>query len=328
MKLVGMMPVRNEDWCLGLSLRVALMWCDEVVVLLHACTDRSEVIARDTRAENGNERVTIVRALGETWTEMQHRHEMLETARARGATHLAIIDADEVLTGNMVHHPGSRTGDGWLFSKYSSNPAYIRPLIEQMLPWHIAQLPGYNLRQHPIQMSADPQMRALTRYHSNGVWGNRWFSVAFADDPALSWTGDRFHQREPQGKKLTPYQPIQQGQGGVMHLWGASERRLIAKHALYKVTEHLRKMNTVEHIELKYNDYRSPSDNAKHWPQQTEWHKPWTYSPVPESWWATYAHLMKYLDVDAEPWQEAEVRRLVAEHGREKFAGLDLFGVA
>jgi hypothetical protein len=37
---------------------------------------------------------------------------------------------------------------------------------------------------------------------------------------------------------------------------------------------------------------------------------------------------MKYLDVDAEPWQEAEVRRLVAEHGRETFAGLDLFGVA
>jgi hypothetical protein len=37
---------------------------------------------------------------------------------------------------------------------------------------------------------------------------------------------------------------------------------------------------------------------------------------------------MKYLDVDAEPWQEAEVRRLVAEYGREKFTGLDLFGVA
>jgi hypothetical protein len=26
-------------------------------------------------------------------------------------------------------------------------------------------------------------------------------------------------------------------------------------------------------------------------------------------------------------WQEAEVRRLVAEHGAEMFAGLDLFGI-
>jgi hypothetical protein len=52
--------------------------------------------------------------------------------------------------------------------------------------------------------------------------------------------------------------------------------------------------------------------------------------PVPESWWAPYENLMQYLDLseDTEPWQQTEVKRLIAEHGREKFVGLDLFGVA
>jgi hypothetical protein len=40
MKLIGLMPVRGEDWILGLSARAALMWCDELVILLHSCTDR------------------------------------------------------------------------------------------------------------------------------------------------------------------------------------------------------------------------------------------------------------------------------------------------
>lgn len=109
-----------------------------------------------------------------------------------------------------------------------------------------------------------------------------------------------------------------------MHLWGSSERRLIAKHAWYKVTERLIFPSKPEdRIDALYNLAIKGTNDANYGTPAT-----WTYSPAPESWWAPYAHLMKYLDVDKEPWQEAEVRRLVAEHAREKFSGLDLFGVA
>lgn len=296
MKLIGMMPVRNEDWCLGLTLRAALLWCDEVVVLLHACTDRSQSIVREIFFESG-ERITIMHADGERWDEMTQRQMMLETARKRGATHLAIIDADEILDGNMAT---------------MASTGRFKDIVFGTPENAILELPGYNLR------------GGIQQYHSNGVWGNRWFSTAFVDAPDLGWSGDRFHHREPGPRKLSPYQPIPQGQGGVMHLWGSSERRLIAKHALYKVTEHTRKMHHVTWIDREYS-------LAIHGdPQQASYGTPatWTYSPVPDSWWAPYAHLMKYLDVDKEPWQEAEVRRLVAEHGRDKFSGLDLFGVA
>ena len=33
------MPVRNEAWCLGLTARAALKWCDELVILDHASND-------------------------------------------------------------------------------------------------------------------------------------------------------------------------------------------------------------------------------------------------------------------------------------------------
>lgn len=315
MRLIAMMPVRNEDWVLGLSLRVVLMWCDEVVVLLHACTDRSIQIAIDVQQEHARNRVVVLMEDGE-WTEMQHRQRILETARERGATHLAIIDADEVLTGNLIDQVP-------LLARAAG------PIHQHSQPATILELPGYNLRNPALlgkpQLGFVAKDAGLCFYHSNGVWGNRWFSTAFEDDARLSWTGDRFHHREPLGVALKQYRPIQQGQGGVMHLWGASERRLRAKHALYKVTERLRWPHKhVSQIDREYSwaihgDKQNPSFGTP---------ATWTYSTVPESWWAPYAHLMKYLDLDAVPYQEAETRRLVAEHGHEKFSALDLFGVA
>ena len=41
MKLICLMPARNEDWIIGLSARAALMWCDELIVMDHASTDRT-----------------------------------------------------------------------------------------------------------------------------------------------------------------------------------------------------------------------------------------------------------------------------------------------
>jgi hypothetical protein len=288
------------------------MWCDEVIVYLHCCTDGSERIVEDVRRQNVG-RVHIVHQHSPVWAEMIHRQTMLEIARQCGATHVAIIDADEVLTANVLPLPSPR-GD---WTARDGDQTLIRFHVQHMLKDSILQLPLYNLR------------GSLNGYHSSGVWGcNRFLSVAFADDPRLCWSGDTFHRREPSGAPLSWYQPIKHGQGGVMHLWGCSERRLRARHALYKVTERLRwPAKPLREIEQEYNLWRSPEDAGVKWPAQTDWQQPWTFADVPASWWEPYAHLMQYLDVDAEPWQEAEVRRLVTEHGAALFTGLDLFGV-
>jgi len=282
-KLVGLMPVRNEAWCLRFSLRVALAWCDHVIVSDHGSTDESRVIAEDLALDG---HPLTIRDFRETeWREMQQRQELLEEARLIGATHVAIVDADEVLTCNLLEN--------------------IRPLVEGMARGTLLELPGYNLRGR------------IDRYHTTGTWGNRWFSVAFVDDPRLHWSGDRFHSRQPEGMQMPASRPIPQGYGGVLHLWGASERRLIAKHALYKVTERLRWPDKpIQRIDEYYNQaiHGSRGDPAF----------AWRFGEVPAEWLGEARELVT---VDAVPWQEAEVRRLVAENGRHTFQGLNLFGL-
>ncbi len=290
MKIVAIMPVRNEAWCLSLTARAILKWVDELVILDHYSTDASREI-EDQIAEEFCGRVFVFIDLDPVWREMEHRQRLLNNARGLSATHVVILDADEILTGNLLPD--------------------IRARIEQATqPMSVLQLPGYNLR------------GGIHQYHSTGIWAQRWFSVAFKDHPCAGWSGDRLHHREPFPAYHT-FQPIMQGGGGVLHLWGASERRLAAKQALYKVTERIRwPAKSVREIDNYYNlgMYSAASKGTGFTDQ-------WNFAPVPAAWWAGYEDLMQYLDVDAEPWQEAECRKLIKEHGRERFAGLDLFGV-
>ena len=118
-----------------MTLRAALKWCDEMIVFLHACTDESSDIIHRI-AVLYRDRVTIIGdSLNPMWDEMQHRQRMLEMARQPeiGATHIAIIDADEIVVGTvLVPLPG---------------------------PGQMLMLPGYNLR------------GGIDFYHANGIWG-------------------------------------------------------------------------------------------------------------------------------------------------------------
>ena len=286
MKLVGLMSVRNEQHILGYSLRAALKWCDEVIVHLHSCDDRSEEIAMGVRLES-NGRVIIRETDQEMWDEMPMRQSMLDRARGDGATHIAIIDADEVLTANLV--------------------PTISQWIEAVPEGRILQLPGYNSR------------HGINQFHANGIWGNRWFSLAFKDSPDLCWSGDRFHHREPLSSIRTPgaIRSIEHGLGGILHFWGANEARLIAKHRLYRVVERIRFPNKpIYEIERMYGWATKGRPEAKDTPAS------WTFAPVPQGW--HHEELLQYLNVDAPNWQDAEADRLIEKHGRDYFAGLDV----
>lgn len=292
MNIVGMMPARNEDWVISTSARAAMKWCDQLILLDHASTDSTLQVMRQVAFDHPMAHVFTSRAT--EWDEMKQREGMLNLARKFKATHLAIIDADEIVTANLVQ---------------GESDSLLRQAVQRLKPGEMLSLPGYNLR------------AGLDRYHSNGVWGTRWFSTVFMDDPRANYHGHQFHHREPFGVDWKQVQPIMQGVGGTMHLWGASEVRLRAKHALYKVTEAIQFPNKDrKEIDRMYSwaIYGDPENPGYGIPGT------WDYRAVPREWWGDYARP----EIDGTPWQAAETQKIVKANNWTLFQGLDLFGVA
>lgn len=292
MRLAGLMPVRNEDWILKAAIEVALEWVDVLVIGLHECKDNSEAIACCAMEEHPD-KVVIVDQHPGPWHEMAHRTALLNIAREWKATHAAIIDADELLTPTLRYH--------------------IRPAIEKLRNGQLLRLPGFNLRAGGVEV--------YRRYHSTGIWGNRRFSLAFPIEPEIEWPGLLLHRREPfRSAGWDPIDDFDLEEGGILHYWGRSERRLVAKHALYKITEALLfpEKDQAE-IDRMYTLFADPALSPEY--------GPWAYELLPAEFFPPAAASIE-IDDSVAPWQEAEVTRLVELHGRERFHGLKLFGLA
>lgn len=278
------MAVRCEDWAVGASARIALKWLDHLVVLDHCSTDDTPEILREISAEHPG-RVHILTETNPEWKEMAHRQRMLEKARQLRATHVAITDADEVLTGNLI---------GTVRAQIASLPAGGSISVGMPCMW-----------------------RSLDQFRADGqIWAKRYdLTLAFADSPGVNWAasnGYDHHQREPKESRIV--WRAYGWAGGVMHLQWCSWRRLVAKHALYKCMERLKyPTKPIAQIDAMYNLALDESGLQ--------------LTNAPQDWWDTYGDLRKHFHLNAEPWQEKEVKRLWSEHGGDAFAGLNLFDV-
>jgi hypothetical protein len=289
MRLIGLTLVRNEAWVIGYSLRAALQWCDHVVCLLHCCEDETPEIVERLWIETG--RVTIVTDPNPQFDEMDLRQRMLVTARELGATHIAILDGDEIVTANLAcYRPG------------------LREKIALLPPGGVLACPIHNL------------WRSLDGYRNDDKpFGNGWVILAFGDHPEAEWKpaedGYQFHMRIPRvGPWFGPMRwPAERERGGLMHLQHVSWRRLVAKHAWYQLQEALRWPHR-SHEEIR-KLYSAALDETGI-----------RVLPVPAEWWV-HGLDRSLIRPDEEPWTEVEARAIVSKYGHERFAGLDLLGI-
>lgn len=303
MKIVGLILARNEDWVLGLSARAALMWCDQLVILFHRCSDYTCALVADIALDFAGRRIVVRSSYCSDWSEMSLRQDMLEIARGLDATHIVTIDADEVLSGNLlptIREEVENTPEGWVLR----------------LPWlQLARVCAKCYGGSELVKLYCPYDHDVS-VMSSGMWGRQNVTVAFPDDPAYHWkaqNGYDHHHRHPMGREYQPHHPIQTRDAGLMHLQFLSRRRLIAKQFWYQLTERLRWGFEPSVIRERYVPTVFEADTAK-------------VSPCPESWWAPYAHLMQYIHIDREPWQEGECQRILMENPGIA-EGLDDFGL-
>lgn len=281
MKLIGLMLARNEEWVIHASLEAALRWCDGIALMLDRCVDPN---AHALTLRNGHKPFIVSHAPESgVWDEMTLRQMNLEDGRQLGGTHFAIIDADEILTHNRL----GLVRDEFRCLEYSDT------LEVPMIPvWD-------DLDHHLIK---DP------------TWSTAWLTLGFKDAPHMTWKpaadGYQHHNRPPYGHG----QRVRVGRpdtGGVMHLQFANKRRLLAKHVLYRMVDHLRwpGRESVEELNFKYDQALRPRGEL---------------AAVPAEWWGNYRRTD--IDLTDVPYQEVEIRRLLDAHGQRSFEGLDLKG--
>lgn len=286
MKLIGLMCVKNEDWVMGASLRAAVQWCDDVILVDNDSSDQTYKLYNEIKGENPW-RIQYSRWTDkdEWWDEMDMRHHSLLLGRKHGGTHFAMIDADEILVGH------------WM--------PYIRNEIMRLEPREACE----------TKMLA---MRELDAFQADdSVWSRAKISLAFADHPELSWKpavdGYHHHHRLPYGITRTVEVKDRAGVGmpGMMHLQFANKRRLLAKHVLYRMVDHLR-----------WPGRDNPAALNKKFDEALE--KPRGLEPLPPKAWTGIER--GKIKLDTECWQEWQIQKLLWVHGREAFAGLDLKG--
>jgi len=288
MNIVGIMPIRSEAWIIRCTIPAALQWMDSLVVLNHASVDETPQVL-ESLVEQYPGRLHVLReSESRIWREMLHRQRLLLYARGLRATHVCTIDADEVLSANLVPK--------------------IRQIIGKLPHGVVMQLFWAHL------------WRGLDKVRVDGKWSKQWASMAFVDQPKFHWRardGYDHHHRHPFGVGPDDYhRPIAKSDGALLHLQHAVWPRLLAKQAWYKMMEIVRwpGREPVERVDRKYSATVDETGIQ--------------LQPIPPEWYQGYGGLWAKVDTRFKGcWQSDECRRLVNLYGRGKFQGLDLFGV-
>ena len=150
-KIVGLVPVRNEDRMIVPCLKALAMYTDAIVVLDDASEDGTVAAVQALQQECHIERIIEKKI----WyrDEPGDRNLLLEAGREIGGTHFIVIDADEMFTANLL------------------KDNLLRNKILSLSPGEALNVTWINL------------WRSVDQYrYDYSVWSGQQINVAFCDD--------------------------------------------------------------------------------------------------------------------------------------------------
>lgn len=298
-KIVATLLARLDQWSVEFAIRAALEWCDEIVIGIHEPGGKVldptwNIIARLTASPEIARKIDVVALTDETWDEMNMRQRLLARARELSATHIAIVDADEAVTADLI-------------------PS-IRELVLALKPCETLEVPMVSPHHGGSKAGACLDMARV-----DGVFASARITLAFGDDPSLAWQnaadGYCYHNRPPRG--ITQRSNLQTASktSGVFHLQYATLQRLGAKAAFYKITERMKFPDRDE-------SQPGPLNHKYDWTLRDEGEE---YVPIPASAWAyPFGDGRNLVDLAEIAWQAWACSVLVKRVGPEALNGLDL----
>ncbi|MFC1845761.1 glycosyltransferase, partial [Candidatus Dependentiae bacterium] len=240
-KIVGLLPVHNEESIVKMCLRAMSMYTDAIVVLDDASQDNTLAIV-ESLAEECN----IERIIAKTeWhrDEPGDRNKLLLAGREIGGTHFIVLDADEIFTANCAIND------------------FLRSEI-------LALQPGETLRLHWIQL-----WKSLRQFKTDADGKGNSKTFIFCDD-GTSWYESAFihTSRIPSG--LTQKEILlPASKYGVLHFKTVSWPHVQLCQAWYKCLEQIKNPEKpAEEINQKYADLTDESDQRL-FNTKSEWYE-------------------------------------------------------
>ncbi len=222
MKLIALVPVKDEEWILPAFLSSVLPAVDEIVAVDNNSTDRS----RRLLLEAGAHVETNASDSGTEWSENLIREQLLELGRGRGGTHFLCLDADEALTAPALTN--------------------LREVAKTLKPSEKIAMQWLALWKSPRAYRDD-----------KSVWSNNYKDFLFSDDGILTYVpaaGERGWGtlRTPGQNDPSGWITLRPDQAAVAHFQFVPWRRFQAKQAWYRCCELVSDPNGAIRINAMY----------------------------------------------------------------------------
>ena len=219
MKIIGLVPFKNEEWIFATCLASLRSVCDEIICIDDGSTDKSRQIAdKYDCIVHDNDKLTNI-----GWSEHHIREKLLQLGREANGTHFICLDADEAISNPFV-----------------SNYKQILQALQ----------PGQKISMQWLAL-----WKSLSAYRNDrSIWSNLFKDFIVCDDGKMSYNYVWLHvDRTPGVTTPTNTKRLPIEAGAILHYQFSDWDRYQTKQCDYRCCELIKQPGTEAAINQKYS---------------------------------------------------------------------------
>jgi len=204
MKIIALVPFKNEEWILPTYLSNVLPIVDEIIGIDDGSTDNSKKIMEDAgvRLVDYDKKEKLKAG----WYEWSIREELLRHGRESNGTHFVCLDADETFTSTFLLHG--------------------RDIISSLKP-------GEKLAMQWLAL-----WKSYTEYRDDSsVWSNNWKDFVVCDDTSSGFDYGYIGVGRTNGTNNGTWKRLDPQSGAVLHYQFSLYNNFQLKQCLYRIQE-------------------------------------------------------------------------------------------